>query len=86
MARILALHLAISKPLGADEYEVTGSMRFEYGVLQYVRKIDQKVMIPHEYTSIADQYDHVLMCLTEEFGKLSNSELIQQAMQTASYL
>ena len=86
MARILAAHLAISKPLGADEYEVSGSLRFEYGVLQYVRKIDARVMIPHEYTSVADQWDHVLMCLSEQFAKISNAELIQEAMQTASYI
>lgn len=86
MARILAMHLAISRPLGADEHEVTGSIRFEYGVLQYVRKIDCKVLVPAEYTSIADQYDHILMCLSEQFSKLSNAELITEAIKTASYI
>jgi hypothetical protein len=86
MARLLAANLVISRDLGSTEHNVSGSMRFEYGAVQYIHKIDESVLVPEEITNVAEQMDHIIMELSQRIARPGAVHLIQRSTRVDSYL
>lgn len=81
MARLLAANLVISRELGAEKHSVSGSMRFEYGALQYIHKIDSEVLVPEEIVNAAEQLDHIIMEVSRSIAAPHLPHIIERSVK-----
>lgn len=81
MARLLAANLVISRELGNDKHTVSGSMRFEYGTLQYIHKIDSEVLVPQEIVNAAEQLDHIIMEVSRSIAAPHLPHIIERSVK-----